>query len=413
MGEPSIDSLHDPYEDQLSAARYKAERDQLRQRVDALEEWSSEIDDMYRHVFNELVDETKKSKRLGKLVWRLQNRLARAHRRERALRKGMREWRDKVMGAPVRTVSAYDLLPEEELQTLRWVREHGGLDVVATHAELFQQLRGERDELRELARDYEKRLMPEGMEWLLEVWPKWSNGEYCKFGDWWVSDKYGEPKPKQFRKLSIYTPELLREWKQDDGDHFGYEWDFVRPADPKHRPDKAEPPAPKVLDADGVEINVGDTVYFVDARTFDPEYNEYVVTDIRTKPGLTPIEVKNSHNGYNYGYSEDFTHRAPVLAADGRPLREGETVWDTKGNGPYNIQKIEDDGIVRIDGNDLDYFGSDFVHERPESWERIEEDLGDEMAKQQCGPISPELACRLAGEFVRRCRALAEREGGE
>lgn len=25
--------------------------------------------------------------------------------------------------------------------------------------------------------------LPEGVEWLLEVWPKWSNGEYCRFGD--------------------------------------------------------------------------------------------------------------------------------------------------------------------------------------------------------------------------------------
>ena len=147
------------------ACRFKAERDQLRQRMDALEEWSDDVEDMYRRVFNELVDETKKAKRLGKLVWRLQNRLARSHRRERSLRKGMREWREKVIGAPVRTVSAYDLLPEEDLQTLRWVREQRGLDVVKTHAELFQQLKGERDEYRDLCRDYEKRLMPDGYEW--------------------------------------------------------------------------------------------------------------------------------------------------------------------------------------------------------------------------------------------------------
>ena len=36
--------------------------------------------------------------------------------------------------------------------------------------------------------------------------------------------------------------------------------------------------------------------------------------------------------------------RPPVLAADGRPLREGETVWDGKGNGPYIIDAIKGDG---------------------------------------------------------------------
>ena len=160
------------------ACRFKAERDQLRHKVDALEEQVNDVDDMYRNVFNKWMDETKKAKRLGKLVWRLQNRLARSHRREKQLRKGMRMWREKVIGAPVRTVSAYDLLPEEDLQTLRWVREQGGLDVVKTHAELFQQLKGERDELRELARDYEKGLMPEGVKW-----PRYESGELVEFGD--------------------------------------------------------------------------------------------------------------------------------------------------------------------------------------------------------------------------------------
>ena len=126
-----------------------------------------------------------------------------------------------------------------ESDVLAWVEKNGGLDAVR------------------------ERLMPEGMEWLLEVWPKWSNGEYCKFGDWWVSDNYGVPKPKRFRRLSIYTPEQLDEWGQGDGESYDYEWDFLRPADPKYRPDKVEPPAPKVLDADGEPLEVGQTVYHI------------------------------------------------------------------------------------------------------------------------------------------------------
>ena len=133
-----------------------------------------------------------------------------------------------------------------------------------------------------------KRLMPEGMEWLLEVWPKWSNGEYCRFGDWWVSDNYGEPKPKQFRKLSIYTPEQLAEWGQGDGESYGYEWDFLRPSDPKYRPDKVEPPAPPVLAADGEPLREGETVYVNVDRPYD--------ACILTGDAVTVVEAYEKNN---------------------------------------------------------------------------------------------------------------------
>lgn len=122
----------------------------------------------------------------------------------------------------VTTVSAYDLLSDDDREALAWVREMGGVEAV------------------------EKRLMPEGMEWLLEVWPKWSNGDYCKFGDWWTAGKYGDYEPKQLIRLGFYTPEQLKEWEQDEGDNYGYEWNFMRPSDTNYRPDKAETPASMV-----------------------------------------------------------------------------------------------------------------------------------------------------------------------
>lgn len=130
MGEPSTDSLHDVYEDQLSAARFKAERDAAVQELQGLRERNLELwmDCGMEHELTRCAED--KAERLGKLVWRLQNRLARSHRRERNLRKGMRMWREKAISGPVHTVSAYDLLPEEDLQALRWVREHGGLSHV-------------------------------------------------------------------------------------------------------------------------------------------------------------------------------------------------------------------------------------------------------------------------------------------
>lgn len=113
-----------------------------------------------------------------------------------------------------------------------------------------EQASTEKEELRKLldecgsVENIRKRLMPEGMEWLLDVWPKWSNGDYCKFGDLWVAPEYGNDEPETLRKLSIYTPEQLKEWGQDKGDCFGYEWDFRRPSDPSYRPKKVKPEPP-------------------------------------------------------------------------------------------------------------------------------------------------------------------------
>lgn len=225
-------------------------------------------------------------------------------------------------GEGAATVSAYDMLSEEDRKALAWVRERGGLD------------------------DVEKRLMPEGMEWLLDVWPRWSNGEYCKFGDWWKAEKYGELKPQQLIILTFFTPEQLREWGQDEGENFGYEWDCMRPSDTTYRPDKVEPPAPKVLDADGVEIRVGDTVYML-------------------------------------GFGEPLTVKG--FADDGRVLMSfhGE--------------------------NSLGYKPSKLTHEQPDTWERLEEDAmqldiylndtTDDHQRMSC--------CR---DLVRRCRALVEKE---
>ena len=71
-------------------------------------------------------------------------------------------------------------------------------------------------------------------------------------------------------------------------------------------------------DADGVEIRVGDTVYDVDTGEKMwvcalPEQGAYQCVKLRLANGMS-----TALDPYR------LTHRAPVLAADGRPLREGE-----------------------------------------------------------------------------------------
>ena len=302
----------------------------------------------------------------------------------------------------------------------------------------------------------DRRLMPEGMEWLLDVWPKWSNGEYCKFGDWWKAEKYGEREPQQLRRLAFFTPEQLREWGQDEGENFGYEWDYMRPSDTTYRPDKVEPPAPKVLDADGVEIRVGDTVYTLN------DSRPYVVVELA--PGAAVInaggaainvarcadqlthrapvlaadgkriqkgDVLYDRAGYRFEVikdpederavianftdeegkvhrtftkAEEFTHDKPVLAADGLALRVGESVWHTQNKKIVKVVNLTKNCYMRNvidveyeDGRTGRYSPNVLTHEQPDSWERLEAD-----AKAWVNPTMEERA-----ELISRAKKLA------
>lgn len=250
-----------------------------------------------------------------------------------------------------------------------WVSKNGGIDSVENDLDeymriairvtlmLFKDCCPTRiADIEEITGELEKRLMPPGMEWLLEVWPKWSNGDYCKFGDLWVAPTYGDNEPRPLSKMSIYAPDQLREWGQDEGDNFGYEWDFMRPADTKYRPDKIERTDP--IGADGLPIKKGDTVWHEDGTElkvmgFDHEEDGEMLVNVRYVSGPTNWSMVRSLS---------ITHTKP---------------------------------------------------EPPDSWERLESDMADDMAQQQCGPVSPEVSTAHAAEFVRRAKALAERGGDE
>ena len=380
-----------------------------------------------------------------------------------------RETKPKSDAAEYVSVSAYDLLPQEERDAIAWVREHGGIAYVKEewnarsnlkrsletaqakvkrqqrHIESIQSKLSERrehieniandvrnqclafgvdvsecddefDMLHDLNEALSKRLMPPGMEWLLDVWPKWSNGEYCKFGDWWTADKYGDYEPKQLTRLAFFTPEQLREWEQDEGDNFGYEWDFMRPSDTTYRPDKAEPPAPKVLDADGVEIRVGDTV----CGTRDMEPMRVVDTDSR-ECGFKRIKCEKEGDGFWF-CPDELTHKLPVLAADGRPLRKGEHVYHVETGAELVVNELPKPGeyqavvVFAPPASHLTSFDPDLLtHERFDSWERMEGDvtmpaatycerMGIEV-EEGCSFVEP-----MARDLVRRAKKLAERD---
>ena len=149
-----------------------------------------------------------------------------------------------------------------------------------------------------------KRVLTERERQILALWPKWSNGDYCMFGDLWTAQPYGEREPKQLTKLSILSPKLLEEWDQAQGENFAYEWDFLRPADTTYRPEKAERPALKMRDADGVEINVGDKVWLL--NDID---NELVVEEIDDESGW--VRTRSANGACLSVYNTHLTHIAP------------------------------------------------------------------------------------------------------
>ena len=391
MGEPSIDSLHDQYEDQLSAARFKAERDAARQEadkslMDAIT-WEMEAEGMA----DELVHIEVENKRLGRLVWRLQNRLAKAHRHERNLRKGMRMWREKAIGGPVRTVSAYDLLPQEERDALAWVRENGGLesvkgrrDGVVGHCSTKQQLdfdfwlsgrvmyalgfdedMADRDEVERRLLD---RLMPEGYEW-----PRFEDGESVRIGD--KATRYEED--FEVRHIATYSDGsfLLNFWSYASGER------VKRPA---------------VIAADGEPLEVGQTVYVI----ANGKTHHVTEVDAVYKRFRSMEQIDGSH----WLDPMCFTHERPVLDADGVRIKVGDTVYEVGKNYPHLIVgRLPEPGayrsvrVVYPSGASTYLDPERLTHTKPEqdSWDSVWMDVSN-------GGETPQ-------GMKRRCKAIAER----
>lgn len=215
------------------------------------------------------------------------------------------------------SMSAYDLLPECDRKAISLALDCGGVEEI------------------------KKRLMPEGMEW-----PK-VDGKPIDF-------KTGyEPSLGVLEAVSIYSNGACEVMSHDG---------IVKSAIEIHIA------APKVLDADGVEIREGDTVYSI--GTGEP-VTVYCVEGGNPWFGTTDGTIRRCSK---------FTHRAPVIAADGKPLLEGETVFTVNLGIEGVVERVErqeSDTIVHVrfigDNDCAMREPSDITHER-DSWERLEDD---------------------------------------
>lgn len=269
----------------------------------------------------------------------------------------------------------------EDREAAEWVHAHGGLH-------------GLMDVL-------DRRLMPEGVEW-----PRFEDGEPVRIGGTaQFGDDVTEVVGVELNHFGYVLHGSINDGMREcvDGDEYGV---------------AVRRPAPKVLDADGVEIRVGEHVWHVETG------REYVVVEPSYgKTVVVRLAKYDDAEGEQYT-PDQLTHRAPVLAADGKPLREGETVYLQDGES-FTVREAMDDGkvYVRELANFIYLRAERLIHECPDSWERLEKDIDDGpclyFGRKSCMdcPGNGRNGCEgqkaKARDLVLRARALAERGSDE
>ena len=307
------------------------------------------------------------------------------------------------------SMSAYDLLPPDEREAIEWVREHGGIAYVKDawnvrsnldrqlereqakverqqrHIEFVQRKCRERQErVAELSSmfreaDYRRvelcsalgidpgtgwadamvamhrRLMPEGMGW-----PRFEDGEPVRPGDK-LQDKDGD----WFEAVSFV---FTCDWWSTRGyqsEGFGDLNDNTRRSlEGMAYGTRVKRPAPKVLDADGAEIRVGDEVFVIETG------KAHHVTAI-DPIGKRFKSMEQMGDDATWLDPMCFTHRAPVLAADGKPLRVGETVWHKSGFAHGVVESVDAGSLMHTtryrdkSGGEFRDAAKDLTHERP------------------------------------------------
>lgn len=127
-------------------------------------------------------------------------------------------------------------------------------------------------------------------------------------------------------------------------------------------------------------------------------------------------------SGRLYGkYGERVKRPAPkVLDADGVSIKVGDTVYCDDDPRPLRVIHISDSiNVTTIDDHAAYYTVKPprLTHERPDSWERIEEDAKlaprDYLEKRGMNPEKTERIASMMADLVRRAKALAKAGEGE
>lgn len=135
-------------------------------------------------------------------------------------------------------------------------------------------------------------------------------------------------------------------------------------------------PQPKVLDADGVEIKVGDTVWNLDTGscgkvdTIEEYFNN----------GEVNVFCVNEYGFRIFAeHPERLTHKEPVLDADGVPIRAGDTVYSRDGY-KWAVEELSHDGIIVYvtDGNySTAHEPKNLTHNEPDTLDKLQSDISE------------------------------------
>ena len=204
------------------------------------------------------------------------------------------------------------------------------------------------------AADTGKRTLTEREREILDMWPKFEDGEPVMIGDEATNNKN--------QRFTVKRIEFRHgKWMLNDSVTDGH---YLNGKSGK----RVKRPAPKALDADGMEIKVGDRIYSIETG------NSYTVRSIN---GSGTIEF----NGFNdKGWSPKyFTHMQPTIDADGVLIKVGDTVWHHSGFAHGVVTSIDAGslmGTVRYVNGGVEFrdAAKDLTHACPDSWERLEED---------------------------------------
>ena len=303
--------------------------------------------------------------------------------------------------------------------------------------------------LNDAADTIERCALPEGVEW-----PMFEDGEPVRLGDMALID--GDADMVEAVQIWIHGKPVIY------GDNGSRQLE---------KGERVKRPAPKALDADGVEIHVGDVLYrksdgrmvevaevyektFIDADGYVRPGNgftrrapvlaadgkpleigqtvwrvgdgvEFTVIGLPRSGEYQAVELRLD-DGASTGLDPDqLTHQRPVLDADGVPIKVGDTVYVAPFDDPLTVRGFAADGRVLMDYHSDDSFGyspENLTHAKPEqdTWERIEEDCSISERRYYAQRIGHDVGLKddegvhvaVSLDLVRRCKALAEKEAG-
>ena len=215
------------------------------------------------------------------------------------------------------------------------------------------------------AADTGKRVLSEKERRILDMWPRYENGDPVMIGDEATNNKN--------QRFTVKRIEFRHgTWMLNDSVTEGH---YLNGKSGK----RVKRPAPKALDADGMEIKVGDRIYSIETG------NSYTVRSIN---GSGTIEFEGFNDkGWSPKY---FTHMQPAI----------------------DVGSLM--GTVRYVNGGVEFrdAAKDLTHTRPDSWERLEEDA-EKNPFDYCKDVGHRLdTCEnseayKARDIVRRAKKLA------